>query len=212
MEPFVHPTSEVEPGASLASGVKVWHFCHVRKGAVLGEDVSLGKGCYVDSGVVVGRGSRIQNGVSLYKGVQVGEWCFIGPHAVFTNDLVPRVGMDSWKVVETILEPGMSIGAGSTIVCGSRIGAFAIVGAGSVVTQPVPPFHLVTGTPARVTKMVCACGSTYLPIGSPPKELVRECCETKLKAPILLVAKKTIDHWMEELKNFEKFIQSDGQQ
>jgi acetyltransferase-like isoleucine patch superfamily enzyme len=209
MEPFVHPTSQVEDGAKLESGAKVWHFCHVRKGAVLGKDVSLGKGCYVDSGVEIGQGSRVQNGVSLYKGVQVGEWCFIGPHAVFTNDLVPRVGMDSWKIVETILEPGMSIGAGSVIVCGSRIGAFSIVGAGSVVTNPVPPFHLVTGSPARATKMVCACGSTYLPIGAPPKELVRSCCEEKLKPEILHKAKSILDNWMTELKSFEKFLNDD---
>ncbi len=210
MTTSIHESSFVEDGAILEDGVKVWHFCQVRTGAKLCKDVSLGKGCYVDSGVEVGQGSRVQNGVSLYKGVQVGEWCFIGPHAVFTNDLVPRVGMESWKIVETVLEPGMSIGAGSTIVCGSRIGAFAIVGAGSVVTQPVPPFHLVTGTPARATKMVCACGSSYLPIGSPPQELIRPCCEKALKPEILQKAKDVIDHWMDELKSFEKFANNEN--
>ena len=206
----IHPSSIVDEGAVLESGVKVWHFCHIRAGAILREDVSIGKGGYVDSGVEIGKGSRVQNGVSLYRGVQVGEWCFIGPHAVFTNDLVPRVGMTSWKIVETVLEPGMSIGAGSTIVCGSRIGAFAIIGAGSVVTQPVPPFHLAVGAPARVSKMVCACGSTYLPMGSPPKELVRACCEKNLSAEILETAKATLDSWMDEIKNFEKFVKKDS--
>lgn len=206
MEAFIHPTSHVEEGAELSPGVKVWHFCHVRNGAVLRENVSIGQGCYVDAGVEIGKGSRIQNGVSLYKGVQVGEWCFIGPHAVFTNDLLPRVGMSQWKLIETVLEPGMSIGAGSVIVCGSRIGAFAIVGAGSVVTQPVPPFHLVAGTPARVTKMVCACGSTYLPIGTPPHELARDCCEKNLIPEILIKAKTILNNWMDELKSFEKFL------
>jgi UDP-2-acetamido-3-amino-2,3-dideoxy-glucuronate N-acetyltransferase len=194
MKVMIHPTAQVEEGARLEDGVTVWHFCHVRKGATLRADVSIGKGCYIDADVEIGRGARIQNGVSLYKGISVSDWCFIGPHAVFTNDLLPRVGVDSWNVVETILEPGASIGAGSVIVCGSRVGAFAIVGAGSVVTNSVPPFHLVTGTPARARKMVCACGSTFLPIGSLPGELIRVCCEQKLKGEVLNRAKEILNN------------------
>jgi len=177
---YAHPSSFVEEGAILEDDAKVWHFCHVRKGAVLGNSVSLGKDVYIDTGVHVGHHSRIQNGVSVYQGLKIAPWCFVGPHVIFTNDQNPRVGTKSWELVETNLEIGMAIGAGAIIRCGVTIGAFAMIGAGAIVTKDVPPFHLAMGFPAQCHQMVCACGKTFLPIASPDSDLVRDCCKENL--------------------------------
>jgi UDP-2-acetamido-3-amino-2,3-dideoxy-glucuronate N-acetyltransferase len=188
MTAFVHDSAIVEPGAQLADDCKVWHFCHVRAGAVLEEGVVLGKDVYVDAGVRVERGSRIQNGVSVYQGVEVGPWCFIGPHVIFTNDTTPRAGNRNWQVVPTHLRAGMSIGAGAIIRCGVTLGEFSMVGAGAIVTKDVPPFHLVMGFTAKVEKMICACGQTTLPFGSPLTEVVRPCCLANLAPSPLALA------------------------
>lgn len=192
MKPHIHSSAIVESGADLQDNCKVWHFCHVRAGAVLEEGVSLGKDVYVDNGVRVGRYSRVQNGVSLYQGVQVSPWCFIGPHVIFTNDQSPRAGNHNWKVIPTELATGASIGAGAIIRCGVTLGAFSMVGAGAMVAIDVPPFHLVVGLPAKVSKMVCACGQTFLPLESPTSELIRACCEANLEAEPLQRAREAL--------------------
>jgi acetyltransferase-like isoleucine patch superfamily enzyme len=189
---YIHPTAVVEPGAELGPAVRVWHFCHVRGSAALEAGVSLGKDVYVDKNVRVGQGTKVQNGVSLYEGVKIAPWCFIGPNVIFTNDLKPRSGRANWEITETILETGASLCAGAIIRCGVTIGAFAMVGAGAVVTKSVPPFHLAVGIPACVTKKVCACGQTVLPLKTAKKELVRTCCGQSLDPEVLKAAKALI--------------------
>ncbi|MHC4956183.1 MAG: acyltransferase [Planctomycetota bacterium] len=157
--PQVHETAVVDAGARLASGVRVWHFCHVMAGAELGEGCSLGQNVFVGRGVRVGAGSKVQNNVSLYEGVEIGERCFIGPSVVFTNVKTPRAEVSRRDAyLPTRVRDGASVGANATIVCGVTIGAYAVVGAGAVVTQDVADFRLVAGVPARTVGWACRCG------------------------------------------------------
>jgi UDP-2-acetamido-3-amino-2,3-dideoxy-glucuronate N-acetyltransferase len=190
--PYIHPSAFVEDGVSLEQDVKVWHFAHVRKGAVLERGVSIGKDVFIDEGVRVFRGTRIQNGVSLYRGVELSPYCFIGPHVIFTNDVSPRAGNRTWNVISTKVELGASIGAGAIIRCGITLGAFSLVGAGAIVTSSIPPFHLVTGVPAKVTKKICACGQTMLDLSEPLENLVRDCCRTNMHPELLPLAEATL--------------------
>ncbi len=178
---YIHPTAIVETGAVIEEGAKIWHFCHIRQGAQIGKNVITGKGVYVDSGVKIGDNSRIQNGVSLFNGVLIDLWCFIGPHAVFTNDMRPRAGSRSWQIVPTRLELGMSIGAGAIIRCGITLGAFSMIAAGAIVTKSIAPFHLAVGTPAREVEMLCACGGSKLPLKSLSHQLLQECCKSNMQ-------------------------------
>jgi acetyltransferase-like isoleucine patch superfamily enzyme len=100
---------------------------------------------------------KIQNYVSVYQGVTINDDVFIGPHAVFTNDLKPRT-TSSWNIVETKVEKGVSIGANATIICGVTLEKYCMVGAGSVVTKSIPPHQLVMGNPAKFYSFICYCG------------------------------------------------------
>jgi len=148
-DPFVHPSAEVEDGATVGAGTRIWHLCHVRTGARIGAGCTLGRNVYVDAGVAVGDRVKIQNNVSVYAGVTLEDEVFVGPSAVFTNDLRPRAQNPDWVVTPTLVRRGASIGANATIVCGVEIGEYAMVAAGSVVTRPVQPYQLVAGNPAR---------------------------------------------------------------
>lgn len=148
-EPFVHPTAIVEEGAVIGDDTRIWHHGHVRSGARVGRGTNLGKNVFVDSGAVIGDRVKVQNNVSVYAGVTIGDDVFVGPSAVFTNDLVPRAFNSGWSITDTRIGNGASIGANATIVCGNDIGDFAMVGAGAVVTRPVRPHELVLGNPAR---------------------------------------------------------------
>lgn len=157
-EVFIHETAHVSPKAVIGAGTKVWINAQIRENAVIGKNCIISKDTYIDFDVAIGDGVKIQNGVSLYHGLRVGNRVFIGPNATFTNDYFPRADSEDWKVFETVLEDGCSIGANATIVCGHTLGRYCMVGAGSVVTRDVPPHALVVGNPARQIGRVCKCG------------------------------------------------------
>lgn len=147
--PFIHETALVEDGASVGSGTKIWMNAQVRTGATIGEGSNIGKNVFVDAGVSVGARVKIQNNVSVYAGVTIEDEVFVGPSAVFTNDLYPRATNEDWQITPTLVRHGSSIGANATIVCGNTIGRYAMVGSGSVVTRDVRDHELVVGNPAR---------------------------------------------------------------
>ena len=156
---FVHESSYVDEPCTIGEGTKIWHFSHVMKDAVIGKGCNIGQNVLVSSGVQMGDNCKVQNNVSLYTGVILEDHVFCGPSMVFTNVVNPRsevIRKNEYKT--TRVKRGASLGANSTIVCGVTIGAYAFVGAGSVVTRDVPDFALVIGSPARRTGWMCRCG------------------------------------------------------
>ena len=164
-----HHTADVCPGASVGEGTKIWNQSQIREGAVLGAGCVIGKNVYVDAGVKIGRRVKIQNNVSVYHGVTVEDDVFIGPSAVFSNDMYPRAFSEEWEVVPTVVKKGASIGANATIRCGVTIGEYAMIGAGSVVTKDVPAYALMLGNPARRVGTVCRCGMKVDATGRCPR-------------------------------------------
>lgn len=146
---FIADSAKVEDEVTIGDGVKVWDYAHIRKGAVIGENTIIARGVQVDLGVHIGSSCKIQNGVSVYDGVTIEDDVFVGPFAVFTNDLHPRAFNTEWKVTPTIVRKGASICANATIVCGNELGEYCMVAAGAVVTKPVEPYQIVAGVPAR---------------------------------------------------------------
>jgi UDP-2-acetamido-3-amino-2,3-dideoxy-glucuronate N-acetyltransferase len=146
---FVHPTADVEDGARVGAGTKVWHLAHIRSSAIVGDDCVIGRNVFVDAHAVVGSRVKIQNNVSVYHGVTLQDEVFVGPCAVFTNDFRPRAQNPDWEITPTLVKKGASIGANATLVCGIEVGEYAMIAAGSVVTKNVEPYQLVAGNPAR---------------------------------------------------------------
>jgi|SRR5579884_63300 len=163
---FVHDTASIEDGASIGQGTRVWHQAQIRTRARIGERCIVGKGVFIDFDVVVGDDCKFQNYACVYHGVEIGRGVFVGPHAVFTNDVYPRATDPSfgllkdgdWEVGRISVGDGASIGANSTILPNVRIGSWALVAAGAVVTRDVEAYAVVAGSPARRMGWVCRCG------------------------------------------------------
>src|SRR5687768_996819 len=147
---YAHPSAIIDEGAEIGNDVTIWHFSHVMPGAKLGDGCNLGQNVVVLPKVILGKNVRVQNNVSIYEGVICEDDVFLGPSMVFTNVINPRSAVSRKnEYKQTMVRKGASIGANATIVCGNEIGEYAFIGAGAVVTKPVPPYALVVGNPAR---------------------------------------------------------------
>ncbi|WP_069626738.1 acyltransferase [Streptomyces niveus] len=153
----VQPTAQVDETAVVGDGSSVWELAQIRENARLGENCVVGRGAYVGTGVRIGDNVKIQNYALVYEPAELADGVFIGPAVVLTNDLNPRSvdpdgklkrGSD-WEAVGVKIAEGASLGARSVCVAPVRIGRWAMVAAGAVVTQDVPDFGLVVGVPAR---------------------------------------------------------------
>jgi acetyltransferase-like isoleucine patch superfamily enzyme len=156
---FVHPSALCESD-DVGPRTRVWAFAHVMAGAVVGADCNVCDHAFIESGARLGDRVTVKNNVLVWDRVTVEDEVFLGPNAVFTNDLNPRVAFKKSpaRFTPTLVRRGASIGANATIVCGVTIGVQSMVGAGSVVTRDVPPHALVAGNPARRIGWVCSCG------------------------------------------------------
>lgn len=131
-------------GCSIDDGSKVGAFVEIQKG------VSIGKNCKISSHSFICEGVHIRDNV------------FIGHNVTFINDRFPRStnpdgsmqNDNDWTLEETVIEKNASIGSSVTILCGVKIGADAIIGAGSVVTKDVAPKTIVAGNPAKEIRKI----------------------------------------------------------
>ncbi|GAB3880294.1 acyltransferase [Terrabacter terrigena] len=162
----VHPSADVDDTAEIGDGSSVWHLAQVRENARLGENCVIGRGAYVGSGVTMGDNCKIQNYALVYEPAVLEAGVFVGPAVVFTNDHYPRAVLPDgslksghdWEPVGVTVREGASVGARSVCVAPVTIGRWALVAAGSVVTQDVPDFALVAGVPARRLRWVGKAG------------------------------------------------------
>jgi acetyltransferase-like isoleucine patch superfamily enzyme len=166
--PRIHPTAIVEDGAAIGPGTAVWDCAHVRHGASIGRDCIVGEKAYVAYDVRIGDLCKLNACVYVCAGVTIEDGVMVAAHTVFTNDLHPRAtdpeitalatSAPTAATLATRVRRGATIGANCTIGPGVDLGAFCMVGMGSVVTADVPAHGLVVGNPARLVGAVCRCG------------------------------------------------------
>lgn len=139
----------------IGDETKVWQNVVILGGAKIGARCNICANCFIEDDVEIGDDVTLKCGVSLWNGVRIKDRVFIGPSVSFVNDKFPR--SKEWPDVfeRTEIAEGASVGANATILP-VRIGAYAMVGAGAVVTKNVPPYAIVVGNPARVIGYVNA--------------------------------------------------------
>ncbi|OGW57494.1 MAG: oxidoreductase [Nitrospirae bacterium RIFCSPLOW2_12_42_9] len=156
-----HETAIIDDPCEIGENTKIWHFSHILKGSRIGKNCIIGQNVVIGPDVTIGDKCKVQNNVSLYKGVVLEDEVFCGPSCVFTNVYNPRAFIErKHEFLPTLVKRGATIGANSTIVCGTTIGRYAVIGAGAVVKTDVPDYAIVAGVPAKQKGWACKCGVT----------------------------------------------------
>ena len=185
----IAPNASVSSGAKISENASIWDFAQVREGAVIGENSIVGSYAYIDINVQIGNHCKVQNRALIYDPAIIHDGVFIGPGAILTNDKNPRsvsasgqikVAADWEKTGVEILE-GASIGAGAICIAPVKIGRWALVGAGSVVSNPVKDHALVVGNPARQVGWVGYAGVRLKELS----ESIFECPKTLTKFELI---------------------------
>lgn len=143
----------------LGKDVKIFDFVNLY-GCTIGDNSKIGTFVEIQKNAFIGKNCKISTHTFICEGVHIEDNVFIGHNVTFINDKYPRsVNQDGsmqteedWKVVETYIRKGASVGSSATILCGVTVGENAIVGAGSVVTKDVPAGAIVAGVPAKIIK------------------------------------------------------------
>lgn len=152
---------QVLRNVSVGSNVKIFDFvnayeCTIDDGTKIGAFVEIQKNAFI------GKNCKISSHTFICEGIHIEDNVFIGHNVTFINDMYPRAtnpdgSMQTaadWKVVETHIKKGASIGSSTTILCGVTIGENAMTGSGSVITKDVPPNTIVAGNPAKVIRII----------------------------------------------------------
>lgn len=156
---FVHPSAVIDDDVVLGEGTRIWHFVHVSRGARIGRNCVLGQNVFVGANVTLGDGVKVQNNVSIYEGVEIADEVFLGPSCVFTNVLEPRAFIEKKSEFQrTRVGRGASVGANATVLCGHELGAYSLIGAGSVALRGARDYEVLVGNPARSIGWACRCG------------------------------------------------------
>ena len=143
----------------LGKDVKIFDFVNLY-GCSIDDNTKIGTFVEIQKNASVGKHCKISSHTFICEGVHIEDNVFVGHNVTFINDKHPRsVNVDGsmqteadWKVEETFIKKGASIGSSATILCGVTVGENSIIGAGAVVTKDVPPNTIVAGVPAKVIK------------------------------------------------------------
>lgn len=139
---------------NIGRDTNIWQFCVVFPNARIGSGCNICANVLIENEVLVGNDVTVKSGVQLWDGITLEDNVFVGPNVTFTNDLYPKSKNSDWKLSETLVKKGASIGANATIICGVTIGENAMIGAGSVVTKDIPAGEVWVGNPAKFLRKI----------------------------------------------------------
>ena len=152
-KPYIHPLADVH-SSQIGEDSRIWQYSVILAQAQIGKNCNICAHTLIENDVVLGDNVTVKSGVFIWDGITIQDNVFIGPNVTFTNDKHPRSKQYPEEFLRTVIEKGASIGANATILPGIKIGQYAMVGAGAVVTKDVPEKALVVGNPAIINGFI----------------------------------------------------------
>ncbi len=138
-------------GATIGSGTIIEPCTFLNLYATGFRGLRTGKRSYIGTEVLL----DLADAITLDDDVTIAARTIVlTHHSVSRRDGHPLGKEFPYKRAPVHFGEGCFIGAGSTILAGVTIGRMSVVGAGSVVTEDIPPFTVSAGVPAKVLRSI----------------------------------------------------------
>jgi acetyltransferase-like isoleucine patch superfamily enzyme len=139
-------------GAKVGTATVIGHHTLLRSFVIVGTETQLGHNLTIERATRIGDRVRCSPGSHLTSSCVLADRVFLGAGVRTVNDreMIRRDPKREPELVPPSFGHGARVGSGATILAGVTIGDHALVGAGSVVTRPVPAGAVAYGVPARI--------------------------------------------------------------
>jgi acetyltransferase-like isoleucine patch superfamily enzyme len=141
-------------GTTIGRGLQTGHGVVVREACQIGDDVSIWSNSVVDYGCRIGDRVKIHCNCYVAQFTELENDVFLAPGVTIANDLYPGDQRSAQLMAGPWIGAGAQIGVNVTILPFVRIGAGAMIGAGSVVTRDIPAAVVAFGNPAMPRREV----------------------------------------------------------
>jgi acetyltransferase-like isoleucine patch superfamily enzyme len=136
-------------GSRIGARLQTGHHTIIREECTIEDDVAVWSNSVIDYGCTIGAGVKIHTNCYVAQFSEIGDNAFLAPGVSFANDLYPGDEDSAANMRGPVIEPGAQLGVNVTVLPYVRVGAGAIVGAGSVVTRDIPAGMVAYGNPAK---------------------------------------------------------------
>ena len=150
----------IRSGTIIYLNSRIGDFLQTGHHAIIREENEIGNYFSIWSGSVLDYGCKIGNRVKIHTLCYIAQYTlieddvFLAPGVIIANDYHPASNFSKSCVKGPIIKKGAQIGCNATLLPFITIGEHCLIGAGSVVTQNIPPYSVACGNPARVVKKI----------------------------------------------------------
>jgi len=141
-------------GNHIGDGFATGHGVAIREENTIGDNVSIGTHSVIEHHVTIGNRVRIHSCAFVPEWTILEDEAWLGPNVVITNTLHPMCPAAKQCMKGPRIRAGAKICASATLLPDIEIGEMAVVGAGAMVVEDVPPRCVAVGSPARVIKTI----------------------------------------------------------
>jgi acetyltransferase-like isoleucine patch superfamily enzyme len=141
-------------GSTIGARLETGHNVVIREKCQVGDDVCIWSNSVIDYGCRIGDRVKIHANCYVAQFTEIDEDAFLAPGVTIANDLYPGQAGSAAVMSGPLIGAGAQIGVNVTILPMVRIGAGALIGAGSVVVRDIPAGCVAYGNPATVAGAV----------------------------------------------------------
>lgn len=143
---LIRSHSSFYESSAFKGGLTTGHRVTVRENTVAGESFQIGTLTEIQGDCIIGDFVRFQSNIFVGKGTEIGNFVWILPYVVLTNDPTPPSDL----LIGCKIGDYASLCASCTVLPGVQVGKHSVVAASACVTKDVPEGFVVAGVPAKI--------------------------------------------------------------